>query len=364
MGFFDAPALNHHEQVVFGYDEETGLKAIIAIHNTSMGPALGGCRVWNYESEDDALRDVLRLSEGMTYKSALAGLNLGGGKSVILGRVRDIGNEAAFRAFGRLVDSLGGRYVTAEDVNTTPRMMEWVHEETNYVAGLSPELGGSGDPSPFTAWGTFVGIKSAANKAFGSDSLEGKTVAVQGLGHVGLYLVEHLSKAGAKIIVSDIKEERVQEMLKIKNVTSVAPEEIYDVDMDIFSPCALGSVVNDETIDRLKCQVIAGAANNVLSDYEKHGKILLERGVLYAPDYAINAGGVINVYGEFEGYSEKRSYNRVNHIYEILQEIFQRSQDEKIPTMDAADAIAEERIRKIGRLKQMHRAGKRLFSKI
>ncbi len=364
MGFFDAPELNHHEQVVFGYDEETGLKAIIAIHNTSLGPALGGCRVWNYESEDDALRDVLRLSEGMTYKSALAGLNLGGGKSVIIGRVQEIGNEAAFRAFGRLVDSLGGRYVTAEDVNTTPQMMEWVHEETDSVAGLSPELGGSGDPSPFTAWGTFVGIKAAANRAYGSDSLEGKIVAVQGLGHVGMYLVKHLSEAGAKIIVTDIKEDKVNEMLKIKNVTAVTPDEIYDVEMDIFAPCALGSIVNDDTIDRLKCQVIAGAANNVLSDYDKHGKILLERGVLYAPDYAINAGGVINVYGEFEGYNEKRSYSRVNHIYDVLQEIFKRSQDENIPTMDAADILAEERIRKIGRLKQMRRSGKRLSSKI
>ena len=243
-------------------------------------------------------------------------------------------------------------------------MMEWVHEETDYVAGLSPELGGSGDPSPFTAYGTFVGIKAAANRVYGSDSLEGKTIAVQGLGHVGIYLVEHLSKAGAKVIVTDIKEERVKDMLKIKNVTAVAPDDIYDVEMDVFAPCALGSIVNDDTIDRLKCQIVAGAANNILSDYEKHGKILLDRGVLYAPDYAINSGGVINVYGEFEGYNEKRSYNRVNHIYDILQEIFQRSQDENIPTMDAADILAEERIRKLGRLKQMHRSGKRLFSKI
>ena len=364
MGFFDAPELNHHEQVVFGYDDVTGLKAIIAVHNTSLGPSLGGCRVWNYESEDDALRDVLRLSEGMTYKSALAGLNLGGGKSVILGRVQDIGNEAAFRAFGRMVDSLGGRYVTAEDVNTTPRMMEWVYEETAYVAGLSPELGGSGDPSPFTAWGTFVGIKAAANKLWGSDSLEGKTVAVQGLGHVGMYLVEHLSEAGAKILVTDIKEERIKEMMKFKGVEAVAPDEIYDAKMDVFAPCALGSIVNDDTIDRLKCQVIAGAANNVLADYDKHGKILMDKGILYAPDYAINAGGVINVYGEFEGYNEKRSYDRVNHIYDILQEIWKRSEEEKIPAMDAADILAEERIQKIGRLKQMRRSGKRLFSKM
>jgi leucine dehydrogenase len=300
----------------------------------------------------------------MTYKSALAGLNLGGGKSVIIGRVRDIGNEAAFRAFGRLVDSLGGRYVAAEDVNTTPQMMEWVHEETDYVAGLSADLGGSGDPSPFTAYGTFVGIKASAKKAWGSDSLEGKTIGVQGLGHVGIYLVEHLSGAGAKVIVTDIKEERVKEMLKFKNVSAIDPDAFYDAEMDIYAPCALGSTVNDETIDRLKCQIVAGAANNVLSDYDKHGQILLDRGVLYAPDYAINSGGVINVYGEFEGYNEKRSYNRVNHIYDILMEIFERSQDQKIPTMDAADALAEERIRKVGRLKQMQRSGKRLFSKI
>lgn len=364
MGFFNAPELNNHEQVVFGYDEVTGLKAIIAIHNTSLGPALGGCRVWDYESEDEAVRDVLRLSEGMTYKSALAGLNLGGGKSVIIGNVKEIGNEAAFRAFGRLVDSLGGRYVTAEDVNTSPRMMEWVYEETEYVAGLSPELGGSGDPSPFTAWGTFVGIKSSAHKAWGSDNLEDKTIAVQGLGHVGMALVEHLSKAGAKVVVTDIDETRVKKVLELKNVSGVAPDKIYDIEMDVFAPCALGSVVNDNTIDRLKCQVIAGAANNVLSDYEKHGQLLLKRGVLYAPDYAINAGGVINVYGEFEGYNEKRSYDRVNHIYDILQQIFLRSEEEKIPTMDAADLLAEERIQKIGRLKQMRRSGKRLFSKI
>jgi len=364
MGFFNAPDLNHHEQVVYGFDEVTGLKAIIAIHNTSLGPALGGLRVWNYESEDDALRDVLRLSEGMTYKSALAGLNLGGGKSVIIGRVRDIGNEAALRAFGRLVDSLGGRYITAEDVNTTPKMMEWIREETDYAVGLAPELGGSGDPSPFTAWGTFIGMKAACKKVFGSDSLEDRKIAVQGLGHVGTFVVEHLSKAGAHVIVSDIKEDKVKEVLKLKNVTSVAPDQIYDQDVDIFAPCALGSAVNDETIPRLKCPIVAGAANNVLADYDKHGKILLEKNILYAPDYAINAGGVINVYGEFEGYNEKRSYDRVNHIYDVLMEIFERSEQNKIPPMDAADELAEERIQKIGRLKQMRRSGERLFSKI
>ncbi len=364
MGFFDAPDLNHHEQVVFAHDEITGLRAIIAIHNTSLGPSLGGCRVWNYETEEEALRDVLRLSEGMTYKSALAGLNIGGGKSVILGRVRDVGNEAAFRAFGRLVDSVGGRYITAEDVNTTPRMMEWVREETEFVVGLAPELGGSGDPSPFTAWGTFVGMKAACKKLYGNDSLEGRKVSVQGLGHVGLYLVEHLSEAGAHVIVTDIKEEKVAEVTTLKNVTSCAPDEIYDQDVDIYAPCALGSTVNDETLPKLKCPIIAGAANNVLADYDKHGQILLDKGVLYAPDYAINAGGVINVYGEFEGYNEKRSYDRVNHIYDVLLEIFNRSEESKIPTMQAADELAEERIQKIGRLKQMKRSGERLFSKM
>jgi leucine dehydrogenase len=364
MGFFDSPDLNHHEQVVFAHDEVTGLKAIIAIHNTSLGPSLGGCRVWNYETEEEALRDVLRLSEGMTYKSALAGLNIGGGKSVILGRVRDIGNEAAFRAFGRLVDSVGGRYITAEDVNTTPRMMEWVREETEYVVGLAPELGGSGDPSPFTAWGTFVGMKAACKKVFGNDSLEGRKISVQGLGHVGVYLVEHLSKAGAHVIVCDIKEEKVAEATALKNVTTCEPDTIYDQEVDIYAPCALGSTVNDDTIPRLKCPIIAGAANNVLADYDKHGQVLMEKNILYAPDYAINAGGVINVYGEFEGYNEKRSYDRVNHIYDVLLEIFERSESSKIPTMEAADELAEERIQKIGRLKQMRRSGERLFSKM
>ncbi|MCF7802081.1 MAG: leucine dehydrogenase [Candidatus Marinimicrobia bacterium] len=358
MGFFDAPDLHGHEEVVFTHDPETGLKAIIAIHNTSLGPALGGCRVWNYESETDALRDVLRLSEGMTYKSAISGLNLGGGKAVIIGDVKEIGNEATFRAFGRLVDSLGGRYITAEDVNTTPRMMEWVHDETEYVVGLASELGGSGDPSPFTAYGVFVGMKAALKKVFGNEKFEGRKVALQGLGHVGCYLLEHLLKAGAEVIVTDIDAEKLARVTKEhQNVTTCGPDEIYKQEVDIFAPCALGAGINDDTIPRLKTPIIAGAANNQLADYEKHGKILLEKNILYAPDFCINAGGVINVYGELEGYSEKRSYSRVNHIYDMLMEIFQLSEEQKIPTMTAANTIAEARIHNMGRLKQMHKSG-------
>ena len=358
MGFFDSPDLHGHEQVVFTHDPETGLKAIIAIHNTNLGPALGGCRVWNYESEADAVRDVLRLSEGMTYKSAISGLNLGGGKAVIIGDVKKIGNESTFRAYGRLVDSLGGRYITAEDVNTTPRMMEWVHDETEYVVGLASELGGSGDPSPFTAYGVFVGMKAALKKVFGDESFEKRKVALQGLGHVGYYLLEHLAKAGAHVVVTDIDKEKLSKVTQtFKNVTVCEPGDIYDQECDIFAPCALGASITDETIPRLKTPIIAGAANNVLAEYDKHGKILVEKNILYAPDFCINAGGVINVYGELEGYSEKRSYSRVNHIYDMLMEIFHLSDEQKIPTMSAANHIAESRIHNMGRLKQMHKSG-------
>jgi|AMFO01.1.fsa_nt_gi Glutamate dehydrogenase/leucine dehydrogenase len=362
MAFFSNPELHGHEQVVFTNDPESGLKAIIAIHNTSLGPALGGCRVWNYTNGEEALRDVLRLSEGMTYKSALAGLNLGGGKAVIVGDPKVVANETTFRAFGRLVDSLGGRYITAEDVNTTPRMLEWVRDETPYVVGLPRELGGSGDPSPFTAYGVFLGMQAALKKVTGNESLAGRKIALQGLGHVGVNLLKNLVKAGAEVIVTDISEEKVKQTLKdYPGVISCPPDEIYSQDVDIFAPCALGAVLNDQTIPQLKCSIVAGSANNQLDDYEKHGKMLMERGILYAPDYAINAGGVINVYGEFEIYSEKRSYQRCDHIYEILLQIFELSEKENIPTMDAANRLAEERIRKVGRLKQMHRAGTPLW---
>jgi leucine dehydrogenase len=363
MGYFSSPDLHNHEQVVFASDSETGLKAIIAIHNTSLGPALGGCRVWNYKDGDQALRDVLRLSEGMTYKSALAGLNLGGGKSVIIGDPKVVSTERMFRAFGRLVDSLGGRYIAAEDVNTTPRMMEWVRDETQYVAGLAKELGGSGDPSPFTAYGTFVGMKSALKKKFGSESFEGRKVALQGLGHVGMYLLDHLIDAGAKVVVTDINKMKLAEAVAKKGVTACGLEEIYSQDVDVFAPCALGAIINDTTIEELKAPIIAGAANNVLDNYEKHGRMLVDKGILYAPDYAINAGGVINVYGEFETYSEKRSFQRCDHIYDVLMEIYNRSEAENIPTMEAADKVAEDRIRDIGRLKQMHRSGSRIFNR-
>ncbi len=364
MGFFDSPDLHGHEEVVFTHDPQTGLKAIIAIHNTTLGPALGGCRVWNYKSEAAAVRDVLRLSEGMTYKSAISGLNLGGGKAVIIGDVKKIGNEATFRAFGRLVDSLGGRYITAEDVNTSPRMLEWVHNETEYVVGLASELGGSGDPSPFTAYGVFVGMKAALKKTFGNENFQGRRVALQGLGHVGYYLLEHLVKAGAKVVVTDIDTEKLAKATReYSKVTPCGAEEIYDQEVDIFAPCALGAGINDETIPRLKTPIIAGSANNQLASYGKHGQILVEKNILYAPDFCINAGGVINVYGELEGYSEKRSYNRVNHIYDMLMDIFQMSEDEKIPTMSAANHIAEARINNVGRLKQMHKSGSFHLSK-
>ena len=279
----------NHEQVVICHDQPTGLKAIIGIHNTILGPALGGTRMWPYSSEAEAITDVLRLSRGMTFKNSLAGLNLGGGKAVILGNP-SLKNEAFLRRFGRFIESLGGRYVTAEDVNMNTSDMEYIRMETRHVAGLPEIKGGSGDPSPVTAFGTYMGMKAAAKKAFGSDSLEGKKIGVQGVGQVGKYLIEYLVKEGAEVMITDIFEDKLKQVAKNTGATVVDPTVIYDLDMDIYAPCALGATINDETIDRLKCKVIAGAANNQLKDEATHGQILLEKGIVYAPDFLINAG--------------------------------------------------------------------------
>ena len=284
-----------HEQVVFCNDKESGLKAIIAIHNTTLGPSLGGTRMWNYASEAEALQDVLRLSRGMTYKSAISGLNLGGGKAVIIADPHNDKSEALFRRFGKFVNSLGGKYITAEDVGVSPKEMIWVNMETNHVSGLP---GKSGDPSPVTAYGVYMGMKAAAMKAFGSESLKGKKISVQGAGHVGEYLIQFLEKEEAEIFVTDIYKPTLDRIEKDYKVTIVSPEDIYDLDVDIYSPCALGATVNDDTLSRLKCKVIAGAANNQLQDEVKHGKMCMDMGITYAPDYLINAGGVINCFFE------------------------------------------------------------------
>lgn len=341
MAMFKAMEQDGYEQVIFCYEKSSNLKAIIAIHDTTLGPALGGTRMWNYTTEEEALEDVLRLAKGMTYKNAAAGLNIGGGKAVIIGDPSKDKSESMFRAFGRYVESLNGRYITAEDVGTTEQDMDYIHMETNYVCGTSS--GGVGDPSPVTALGIYKGMKAAALAAFNSDSLHGKRIAVQGVGHVAYALCNYLHEEGAQLIVTDINEAQVERAVKDFGAEAVAPEAIYDVDCDIYAPCALGGTINDDTIKRLKAKVIAGSANNQLAE-ARHGEILHEKNIIYAPDYVINSGGVINVADELEGYDEKRVLNKVENIYHVLTAVFEKSKNENIPTYKAADKIAEERI--------------------
>lgn len=342
---------HNHEQVVFCQDEATGLRAIIAVHNTTLGPSLGGTRMWNYASESEALEDVLRLSRGMTYKSALAGLNLGGGKAVILGDSRKDKTEAYFRRFGKFVDSLGGKYITAEDVGIDARDIAWAALETEHVAGLPEHLGGAGDPSPVTAYGVYMGMKASWKKRSGSDSLEGVRVAVQGVGSVGEHLVKYLSEEGARVTVADIFQDRVKEVVDAYGCKAVDPEQIYDVEMDIYAPCALGATVNNDTLRRLKCSVICGAANNQLAEEESHGQLVREMGILYAPDYLVNAGGIINCYWEVVGYHREAALQQAEGIYQTTLDIFALADAENIPTFRAANNLAEARIEAIGHVK-------------
>ncbi|MFF2754378.1 branched-chain amino acid dehydrogenase [Psychrobacillus sp. NPDC058041] len=337
-----------YEQLVFCQDKTSGLKAIIAIHDTTLGPALGGTRMWNYATEEEAIEDALRLAKGMTYKNAAAGLNLGGGKTVIIGDPLKDKNEEMFRAFGRFIQGLNGRYITAEDVGTTVEDMDLIHEETNYVTGISEAFGSSGNPSPVTAYGVYVGMKAAAKEAFGSDSLEGKTVAVQGVGNVAFTLCEFLHKEGAKLIVADINQASVDRAVNAFGAVQVGIDEIYSQDVDIFAPCALGAIINDNTIPQFKAKVIAGSANNQLKD-TKHGDIIHEMGIAYAPDYVINSGGVINVADELYGYNHDRAMKRVAGIYDKIERIFEISKRDGIPTYVAADRLAEERIARVGK---------------
>jgi leucine dehydrogenase len=348
MEIFERLAEHNHEQVVFCYEPSTGYKGIIAIHNTTLGPALGGTRFWNYRSDEEALIDVLRLARGMTYKAAVAGLNLGGGKSVIIGDPKTTRREMIFRAHGRFVESLGGRYYTAEDVGTSVEDMDYVMMETEYVTGVA---GGSGDPSPVTAYGTYRGIKSCAREKYGSDDLNGMTVAVQGTGHVGYYLCKFLAQEGAKLIVTDIDGERTQRIANEFGATAVEPDQIYSADAQVFAPCALGAIVNDDTIPLFNFEIIAGAANNQLAQ-ERHGDLLHKRGILYAPDYVINAGGLINVYGELNDWSPDQAKRKAGEIYETLTQIFELAKHEGIPTHEAADRVAERRIDQVASLQR------------
>ncbi len=354
MEIFDNIEMHDHEQIVFCSNKESGLKAIIAIHDTKLGPALGGTRMWNYQSTEAALKDVLRLSRAMTYKSAVAGLNFGGGKAVIIGDSATMKNELLFRTFGKFIDGLSGRFITAEDVGTTVKDMEYVRMETKYVTGISKSLGGSGEPAPVTSYSVYVGMKACAHQKWGSDSLRGRKIAVQGAGQVSRFLCEHLYSEGAELFITDLLDEKIKRVLETVKAHVVKPDEIYDINCDIFSPNALGGILNDETIPRIKAEIIAGGANNQLEDEEKHGQMLFEKGILYAPDYVINAGGLINVANEIEGYRQDRAMKQAEGIYDIVKRIFAKSFEFNIPTNVASQKIAEERLEKIGRIRQIY----------
>jgi len=344
MKLFDTIADMGHEQLVLCQDSACGYRGILAVHSTMLGPALGGTRFWNYASDDEAIVDALRLARGMTYKNAVAGLNLGGGKSVIIGNNKTTDREMIFRAHGRFVESLGGRYITAEDVGTSTADMDYVHMETDYVAGLA---GRSGDPSPVTAHGVFRAIQASAKERWGSDDLSKKTIAIQGCGHVGYYLAKELHEAGATLVVTDIDGDRVKRVVAEFSARAVGSEEIYSVDADIFAPCALGAIINDKTIPLLKVEIVAGAANNQLLE-ERHGIELDSRDNMYAPYYVANAGGVINVYSELAGWTSARSFRKADEIYDTIRKVFAIARTEKIPTYLAADRLAEQRILAVG----------------
>lgn len=338
----------NHEQLLFCNDNATGLKAIIAVHSTVLGPALGGTRMWMYNNELEALTDVLRLSRGMTYKNSISGLNLGGGKAVIIGDHRTMKSEALMRRFGKFVNSLAGKYITAEDVGIGTADMVYVNMETNHVVGLP---GKSGDPSPVTAHGVYVGMKACAKEQFGSDSLAGKKIAVQGVGHVGEYLVKALALEGADIYVTDIHEPTLKRVASEYGAKIVGLNDIYDIDMDIYAPCALGATVNEDTLSRLKCSIIAGASNNQLMQEDIHGRLVMEKGIIYAPDFALNAGGVINCYSEVKGLSSQWAMSKAEEIYDTIGNIIKRSKSENIPSYQIANKMAEERIEAIGKVK-------------
>jgi leucine dehydrogenase len=344
-------SLFNHEQVVFCNDNETGLKAIIAIHNTVLGPALGGTRMWMYNNEAEALNDVLRLSRGMTYKASISGLNLGGGKAVIIGDSSKHKNEFLMRRFGKFVNSLAGKYITAEDVGIGTSDMEYVKMETNHVTGLPESMGGGGDPSPITAFGVYMGMKASAKMVYGNDSLNNKNIFVQGIGHVGESLVNHLVKEGAKVTIHDINESRLKQVALETGAKVFTGEDIFDAEMDIYSPCALGASVNDHSLAKMKCSIIAGAANNQLEDEKIHGKAVMDKGIVWAPDFLINAGGLINVYSELHGYNRQNALSQAEKIYQVTLDVLNQSKDNNVPSIETAKLIAEKRINSIGSIK-------------
>jgi leucine dehydrogenase len=331
-----------YERVLRAEEPSKGWCAIVAIHDTTLGPALGGLRMWKYATEDEALTDVLRLAKGMTYKSAVARTGLGGGKAVVVADAQKDKSDELFFWLGRVVDHLGGRYITAEDVGTSVLDLDLVARETKWVTGRAREVGGSGDPSPFTALGAFVSMQAALKEATGSPDVKGKRVAIQGLGHVGYWLAKHLSEAGAKLIAADLQPARVERVVKEFGAQAVAQEQIHAVECDVFAPCALGAVLNDKTIPQLKAKVVCGAANNQLAE-ERHGEALVKRGILYAPDYVVNAGGILNISVELspKGYDERVAEERVRGIGRALADVFAHAKKKGIPTSRAADEVAQ-----------------------
>lgn len=352
MSIFASIEKMGHEQVVFCHDPQSGLRAIIAIHDTTLGPGLGGCRFWPYANDEEALFDVLRLARGMTYKSAVAGLALGGGKAVIIGDPKNLRSEALFRAFGRFVDSLGGRYISAEDVNTSVADLEYAALETRHVTGLRR---GSGDPSPVTALGVFHGIRAAALAGLGKDSLKGLKVAVQGVGAVGSYLCGYLAEAGASLVVADLDSARAANMAERYGARLSDVATIHKEKVDILAPCALGAGLNDKTIPDIAAKIVAGGANNQLLDEDRHGAMLKARGILYAPDYVINAGGIINIYEELGGYNRERAEARASGIYDTLLAVFREAETLREPPHVASARIAERRIAKARALPALRR---------
>jgi leucine dehydrogenase len=342
MGVFTDLETYGHEQISYFFDKETGLKAIIGVHSTVLGPALGGCRMWNYADEQAALRDVLRLSKGMTYKASVAGLNLGGGKAVVMADSRTQKTPALLKAFGRAVQAMAGRYITAEDVGMSVEDIDIIAGETSYAVGGS-KVGGSGDPSNMTAFGVFQGMKASLKHVGHGENMEGVKVAIQGAGHVGYHLASYLSAGGAKIYVSDIFPTQLERLVNDFGVEVVAPDEIYGIDCDVFAPCALGAILNMQTIPQLKCKIVAGSANNQL-ECDADGYELFKRGIVYAPDYAINSGGLINVAAELDGYNKEKVLGKVSQVYGTIADILERSKVMGVPPHKAADEIAELRI--------------------
>jgi leucine dehydrogenase len=336
-----------HEQLVYCHDEASGLRAIIGIHSTVLGPALGGTRMWNYASEDQAVMDVLRLSQGMTYKASVAGLDLGGGKAVIFGDARQHKSEALFKAYGRFVNSLSGKYITAEDVGTSKSDMEWIATETKHVSGLPESMGGSGDPSPVTAYGVYMGMKAGARVALGNDSLEGRKVLVQGVGNVGTYLVEHLVAEGAHVWISDVYEPSIQKLLsRFPQLEVCQPDQVASADVDIYAPCALGATLNAQSIANLRCALVAGGANNQLATDEDMQR-LMDRSIAYAPDFVINAGGLINVYAEIKGLNREWALQKTRGIYDQTLAIFEQAAQNRVSTNEAAVRLAHQRLTKV-----------------